>query len=60
MANENKQPTPRNIFEVINTNIVDLSKDVVTLYDMVEKIYAALYPLPIAEPTDSGTAEIKE
>lgn len=43
---DNKQPqhAPRNIFEVINQNIVDLSQDVVTLYEMVEKIYAALYP----------------
>lgn len=60
MATENKQPQPRTIFEAINQNIVDLSQDVVQLYAMVEKIYAALYPLHIAEPTDSGTAETKE
>ena len=57
---DNKQPQqqiqPRNIFEVINQNIVDLSQDVVQLYTMVEKIYTALYPpTPAAEPVASGT-----
>lgn len=59
---ENKQPQqPRNIFEVINQNIVDLSQDVVQLYGMVEKIYTALYPPmpPIAEPDVPG-AETEE
>lgn len=54
---DNKQPQPRNIFDCINQNIVDLSKDVVTLYDMLEKIYAALYPQPISEPNVPGTEE---
>ena len=59
---DNKQPQqPRNIFEVINQNIVDLSQDIVELYRKVDEIHAALYPsvTPIAEP-DAPGAEIEE
>ena len=59
---DNKQPQqPRTIFEAINQNIVDLSQDVVQLYAMVEKIYAALYPpmQSITEPDVPG-AETEE
>lgn len=54
---DNKQPQqPRNIFEVINQNIVDLSQDVVLLFKKVDEIHAALYPpmQPIAEPDVPG------
>lgn len=57
---DTKQPQPRSIFEAINMNIVDLSKDVVTLFGLVKEIHAALYPQNIAEPTDTGATEIKE
>lgn len=58
---DNKQPQqPRNIFEVINQNIVDLSQDVVLLFEKVNEIHAALYPpQPIAEPNVPG-AEAEE
>lgn len=59
---DNKQPQrPRNIFEAINQNIVDLSQDVVLLFEKVNEIHAALYPpqLPIAEPDVPG-AETEE
>lgn len=46
---------PRNIFECINQNIVDLSQDVVALYAKVDAIYTALYPQPITEPNADGT-----
>lgn len=54
---DNKQPQrPRNIFEAINQNIVDLSQDIVELYRKVDEIHAALYPpmQPIAEPDVPG------
>jgi hypothetical protein len=35
---------PKNIFEVINLNIVDLSKDIVILAEKINAIYDALYP----------------
>lgn len=35
---------PKNIFEVINLNIVDLSKDIVILGEKINAIYDALYP----------------
>ena len=59
---ETKQPQqPRNIFEVINQNIVDLSQDMVLLFQKVNEIHAALYPpqIPIAEPDVPG-AETEE
>ncbi len=52
---------PRNIFEAINQNIVDLSQDMVNMYQKVDAIYNALFPAqPQAEPTDSGAATINE
>lgn len=60
MENETKQqPQPRNIFEAINKNIVDMSQDNVAMFEMmrgmaekfdqmavkVEQIHAALYPV---------------
>lgn len=59
---EIKQPQrPRNIFEAINQNIVELSQDLVELYKKVDEIHAALYPPmpPIAEPNVPG-AETEE
>lgn len=35
---------PKNIFEVINQNIVDLSQDMVVMFEKVNAIYKALYP----------------
>lgn len=56
-----QQPIPRNIFEVINQNIVDLSQDMVIMFQKVDAIYNAFYPAqPTAEPTDSGAATINE
>jgi hypothetical protein len=55
---ENTEPKPRNIFELINMNVVDMSKDLVLLHDKIDKIecvmqaiYDALYPqeLPNAD-----------
>lgn len=45
---------PKNIFELINQNIVDLSKDVVVMYEKVDAVYKALYPNG-SEPNASGT-----
>lgn len=47
---------PRNIFELINQNIVDLSADMVEIYDMVKAIHRALYP-DTSEPNASGTEQ---
>jgi hypothetical protein len=49
-----EQMKPRNIFEVINQNIVDLSQDLVLIYSRVEAIYKALYP-DTSEPNAIGT-----
>jgi hypothetical protein len=55
---ENKEPKPRNIFELININVVDMSKDLVLLHEKIDKIecvmqaiHDALYPqeLPNAD-----------
>ncbi len=64
MSNNTQQSTqPKNIFELINQNIVDMSKDVVSMYDKIETmeskidaIYDALYP-KISEPNASGAEE---
>lgn len=50
---------PKNIFEVINQNIVDLSKDIVTMYEKIDAIYRALYP-NISEPNTSGADAIEK
>jgi uncharacterized coiled-coil DUF342 family protein len=51
-----KQPQLRNIFEVINQNIVELSQDFVELYQKVDAIHKALYPIEeeITEPNTAG------
>lgn len=63
MANE-KAPHPRNIFECINQNVVDLSQDVVQLYNRVDAIdakiiaiYDALYPSVESVPNADGAIE---
>ena len=61
-------PQPRNIFECINQNIVDLSQDMVALYQKMETmeakidaIYMALYPSQtLSEPDASGADTINE
>lgn len=61
MAQTPQPQQPRNIFEAINQNIVDLSQDMVIMFQKVDAIYNALYPAPTtAEPTDSGAATINE
>lgn len=54
----NTEPKPRNIFELINVNVVDMSKDLVLMHEKIDKlecmmqaIYDALYPqeLPNAD-----------
>ena len=40
---ENKQQ-PRNIFEQINQNIVELSEDLNVMHGKIDQIMAALYP----------------
>ena len=54
----NTEPKPRNIFELINMNVVDMSKDLVLMHEKIDKlecmmqsIYDALYPqeLPNAD-----------
>lgn len=49
-----EQMKPRNIFEVINQNIVDLSQDMVLIYSRVEAIYKAMHP-DTSEPNAIGT-----
>lgn len=63
MATTSTQPQqPRTIFEAINQNIVDLSQDMVIMFQKVDAIYNALFPAQLtqAEPTDSGAATINE
>lgn len=64
--NTQPQQRPQNIFELINVNVVDMSKDLVSLYDRVtameEKvnlIYLALYP-PVEQPNATGDAPEEE
>lgn len=57
MANEQPRQ-PRNIFEVINQNVVDLSNDVVAIYEKVDAIYKVLYP-EISETDAPGAEEDK-
>ena len=35
---------PRNIFELINSNIVAISEDLNSMHAKIDRIYAALYP----------------
>jgi hypothetical protein len=41
---ENKQPQPRNIFEVINLNIIDISKDIAVIFKEIHEIHEILFP----------------
>ena len=61
MADTKQPQQPKNIFEVINQNIVDLSQDLVLLFQKVNEIHTALYPpvTHIAEPDVPG-AETEE
>lgn len=49
---ENNKPQPRNVFEVINANIVALSEDLNLMHKKIDDIHAILYqtceehPLP--------------
>jgi hypothetical protein len=45
---------PKNIFEVINLNIVDLSKDIVILAEKINAIYDALYPNDTAQEVNEN------
>ena len=56
MADQQKQQ-PRNIFELINQNIVDMSQDMVLLAEKVDAIYNALYPVCV--PNIPGPEEKK-
>jgi len=62
MTEQARQPQavqqPRNIFEVINQNIVDMSQDMVAMYQKVDLIFNALYPsIQNAEPDVPGAAQ---
>ena len=41
---ENNRPQPRNVFEVINANIVALSEDLNLMHKKIDDIHAGLYP----------------
>lgn len=56
MADQQK-PQPKNIFELINQNIVDMSQDMVFLAEKVDAIYNALYPVSV--PNIPGPEEKK-
>ena len=56
MADQQKQQ-PRNIFELINQNIVDMSQDMVLLAEKVDAIYNSLYPVSV--PNIPGQEEKK-
>jgi hypothetical protein len=47
MTQQNMQP--RSIFEAINLNVVDMSKDLVAIAQKIDAIHAALYPQPTTE-----------
>lgn len=54
---QNNRTQPRNIFEAINMNIVDMSQDLVALHQKVDAIYNVLFPAQInsiAEPDAPG------
>lgn len=40
---ENNKPQPRNVFEVINANIVALSEDLNIMHKKIDDIHAVLY-----------------
>lgn len=46
---------PRNIFELINSNIVAISEDLNSMHEKIDRIYAALYPEKEQnQPTENG------
>ena len=47
---------PRNIFELINSNIVSISQDMNSMHEKIDRIYAALYPEKEQQnqPTENG------
>ena len=45
---------PRNIFELINSNIVAVSQDMNAMHEKIDRIYAALYPKEQNQPTENG------
>ena len=45
---------PRNIFELINSNIVAISEDMNAMHQKIDRIYAALYPKEQNQPTENG------
>jgi tetrahydromethanopterin S-methyltransferase subunit B len=49
---EQKIQQPKNIFEVINLNIYNLSENVNDLYKLVAEIHNSLFPK--AAPTEGG------
>ena len=46
---------PRNIFELINSNIVAISEDLNAMHEKIDRIYAALYPKEQNQPTENGS-----
>lgn len=49
---------PRNIFEQIALGMKTVNDNIVDLYNMVQEIHTALYP--ISEPNATGAEEITE
>lgn len=43
-----------NIFEIINGNIVELSKDLVLMHKKIDEIHAVLYPQQPEKPKAAG------
>jgi len=65
---QHERRQPQNIFEVINTNIVDMSQDMVAIAGMIRELYvkmdeihAALYPpMKETEPIAPGADKSKQ
>jgi hypothetical protein len=64
---EHNTPTPRNIFELINLNVVDMSRDFVvmaqkldTLTYKIDSIVSALYPPTFDAPKTEDADEDEE
>lgn len=49
---------PRNIFEVINSNIVALSEDINLMHQKIDAIYAALYQTNLSRQEPTATGEL--
>lgn len=43
-----------NIFEIINGNIVELSKDLLIMHKKIDEIHAVLYPQQPEKPKAAG------